>query len=249
MYNIWLSRGLKSLICSICNFHSQHGWFHDTGAVNAELGDAHNGFPQEELVPACHTTRSPPRKVLGLTQWFNNVMKDPSLLSSSAILRILAVNLGLGSSWLQDGCLRPDSMSLRKCIQRHEGQVALPVSFYWGGNLSQKCLSLFIGQDWVRSQALTAKEAGKWGCFFFLAFSATTVGISPDHHRGNQVGEGKGGRAVSLRTNRSATVEKFATMHDTVLFENELSFRMQLKHKLHVVCVLDCIREGTQGLI
>ena len=114
-----------------------------------------------------------------------------SLLSSSAILRILAVNLRLGSSWMHDGCLCPDSMFLHKCIQRHEGQVALTVSFYWGGNLSQKCLSLFIGQDWVRSQALTGKEPGKWVCFFFfLAFSATRVGISSNHHRGNQVGEG-----------------------------------------------------------
>ena len=56
-----------------------------------------------------------------------------------------------------------------------------------------------------------------------MAFSAALVGIGPNHHRGNQVGEWERGRDVSLSTTMA---EKFATVHDKVLFENELSIRM-----------------------
>ena len=176
MVNIWLSRGLTSLICSICNFHGIntlnmedfHGGFHPTHAVKAELGDPHYGFPPGKLVPACHTT-SPPWKILGLAHCLNKVMKNSSLSASwrtqvSRLLfchpQILAVTLRLGSSRLQDGCLCSESPYLHKCMPRQEGQASLPVSFYWDGSLSQKCLSLFISQDWVRSQTLTAGEAG-----------------------------------------------------------------------------------------
>ena len=55
-----------------------------------------------------------------------------------------------------------------------------------------------------------------------MAFSAALVGIDPNYHRGDRVGEQERGRDVTLST---TTTEKFATVHDKVLFENELSIR------------------------
>lgn len=85
--------------------------------------------------------------------------------------------------------------------------------------------------------------------FFFLSiFSHYSGNKSQPSQRKWSWGRERG-KGCQLDDKQSATVEKFATVHDTVFFEDELSFRTQLKHKLHVVCVLDCIWEGTQGLI
>lgn len=56
-----------------------------------------------------------------------------------------------------------------------------------------------------------------------MGFSAALVGIGPNHHRGNPLREGEGRRDVTVSTTMA---EKFATVHDKVLFEIELSIRM-----------------------